>query len=397
MVKRFILVLFFTLNTAALFSQKQTLFTDKNYIDSRSVSLAQDKPMVIFFYATWCPHCNKMKNEVFTDSTVTAFYRKNFVRMAVDATSAYGQELRAKFKNKFIVTSFPTFAFIDTEENLLYCTSGELTKEAFLTQGNDVLLPENQLPTILKTYNADPTNADKCLKYITTIRKAGMDATSVTQSYLASLKPEDKFTELNWRVFSNGINNFDTDEFRFVVKNKDEFAKVASPSRVDKKIMYTISETLKPFVDNVDTVNYNKKRLVAEAFQIRKVDSLLYRFDIQILSQTTNTKKYQKVTSENVQKFSWNDPVLLYDICNTYYETINDKKGLLQAAEWSKHLLSLGESLDKYVLTTKLFLKLKDYKQASVYVQKGKALADKMNLKNEEINTLLAEVKKHKV
>lgn len=396
-MKKFLLVLLLVLNAAAVFSQQQTLFTDKNYNESLALSKAEKKPLVILFYATWCPHCNVMKREVFTDSTVTAFYRKNFIRMEVDATSTYGQELRTKFQNKFKVGSFPTFAFLDANEDLLYCTSGELTKEMFLTEGNTVLLPENQLPTVLKNYNADPSNPDKCLKYISIIRKAGLDATPVTQKYFSALKPEERFTELNWRVFANGINNFDTEEFKYVIKNKEAFAKVSSPSRVDKKIMYTISETLKPFVESVDTINYSKKRLVAESFQIRKIDSLLYRFDIQILSQTSNLKKYQKITTDNVQKFSWNDPVLLYDICNTYCETINDKKGLLQAAEWSKHLLSLGESLDRYVLTTKLFLKLKDYKQALLFVQKGKTLADSLSLKNEEINTLLAEVKKHKV
>lgn len=395
MVKKFILVLFLILNTAAVFSQTQTLFPDKKYDEALALSKAEKKPLVILFYATWCPHCNKMKHEIFTDSTVEAFYTKNFVCMAVDATSAYGQELKTKFQNKFRVNSFPTFAFLDSDENLLYCTSGELKKEAFLSEGNDVLLPENQIPNIKKAFYDDFSNADKCLNYISTIKKAGIDATSITQKYLSAKTEEEKFTEINWKVFAYGINNFDTDEFKFVIKNKDAFAKVVSAKRLDRKILYTISETLKTFVDKVDTINYDKKRLVAESFQNRKIDSLLFRLDIQIVSQTTNWKKYQKITSDNLEKYSGNDTVLLYDVCTTYLETINDKKGLLQASEWSKHLLSLGESLDKYALTTKLFLKLKDYKQALEFAQKGKSFADNLGLKGDEINTLLAEIKKH--
>ncbi|MDN3677331.1 thioredoxin fold domain-containing protein [Flavobacterium paronense] len=395
MIKKFILILFLILNTALAVGQKQTLFLDKNYTETLTKSKVEKKPIVILFYATWCVHCNKMKNEVFTDSIVTQFYRTNFILMAVDATSSYGQELRTKFQNKFKVSSFPTFVFMDSDESLLYCITGELTKDAFLSEGKDVLLPENQLPNILKTYNEDPSNQDKCLKYITTIRKAGMDATPIAQKYFSTKTQEERFTELNWRIFSNGINNFDTDEFKFVVKNKDSFSKVASPSRVDKKISYTISETLKPLVELGDTINYNKKRLIAKSFQIRKIDSLLYRFDIQLALQTGNLKKYKIITTENVQNFSWNDAVLLYDICNTYLETINDKKGLLQALEWSKHLISLGESIDKYVLTTKLSLKVKDHKQALLFAQKGKLLADSLGFKNDEINSLLAEAKRH--
>lgn len=395
MIKKFILVLFLMLNTALVLGQKQTLFIDKNYNEALAKSKVDKKPLLIFFYATWCPHCKKMKAEVFTDSIVTAFYRKNFILMSVDATSTYGQELRTKLKDKFIVSSFPTFAFLDSNENLLYCISGELKRDALLSEGNDVLLPENQLPNVIKNYNDDPSNPDKCLKYITTIRKAGLDATPIAQKYLKQKTEEEKFIEINWKVFAYGINNFDTDEFKFVVKNKDAFAKIVSPKRVERKILYTISETLKPFVDKVDSLNYDKKRLVAESFQIHKVDSLLYRLDIEILSKTSNPKKYQKITSDNVEKFSWKDTVLLYDICDTYLETINDKKGLLQAAEWSKHLLTFGESMDKYVLTTKLFIKLKDYKQALTFAQKGKTLADNLGFKSDDIDKLIEEIKKY--
>ena len=379
----------------AVFSQTQTLFLEKKYDETLALAKAEIKPLVILFYATWCPHCNIMKHEIFTDSTVVAFYRKNFVRMAVDSESDYGKELKIKFQSKFRVNSFPAFVFLDSDETLLYCVSGELKKDDFISEGTNILLPENQIPNLKKAFYDDFSNADKCLKYISTIKKAGIDATAITQKYLAAKTEEEKFTEMNWKVFAYGITNFDTDEFKFVVKNKNAFTKVVSPKRVDKKILFTISETMKPFVDNVDTINYNKKRLVAEAFQMRKVDSLLYRLDIQIVSQTTNWKKYQKIVSDNIEKYSWTDTVLLYDICNTYFESINDKKGLLQAAEWSKHLLSLSESLDKYALTTKLFMKLKDYKQALEYAQKGKNLADSLGLKGEEINTLLAEVQKH--
>ncbi|WP_264521262.1 thioredoxin family protein [Flavobacterium sp. N1994] len=368
---------------------------DKNYNETLALSKVEKKPLIIFFYASWCPHCNKMKNEIFTDSTVTAFYRKNYVRMAVDGTTTYGLELKTKFRNQFKVLNFPTFAFLDSNENLLYCVSGELKKEAFLSEGNDVLLPENQLPNIKNAFINDPSNIDKCLKYITTIRKAGFDATPITQKYFSTKTVEERFTEPNWKVFSNGINNFDTDEFKFVVQNKEAFYKVISPTRVDKKIVYTVSQTLRPFVEAIDTINYDKKRLVAEAFHFQKIDSLLYRFDVQILSGTPNWKKYQKVTSENVEKYSWKDPVMLSDICNTYLETVPDKKGLLLAINWGKHLMDFGESMDKYVLMTKLCLKVKDYKQAFDYAQKGKIFADNLNLKSDALDPLLLEVKKH--
>lgn len=387
------LLLFMVFNIAASFGQ-QTLFVDKNYDASLALARAENKPLVILFYANWCPHCNKMKKEVFTENSVIDFYSKNYICMSVDSESDYGKQLKTRFQDKFRINSFPTFAFLAADETLLYCNSGEFNKEKFLEEGNNTLLPENQLPTIKATYLADKKNPDKCLKYIVTLRKTGMDTTPIAQTYLAALSPEQKLEDINWRVFSNGINNFDTDEFKYVVANKDAFSKAISASRVDKKINYTISETLRPFVDKADTINYDKKRLIAEGFHIRKVDSIVYRYDLIIIPQTTNWKKYQKITTENVAKFSINDPVTLYDICNTYFETVKDKKGLLQAVEWSKHLLSIGENIERYIITSKLLMKLKDYKQALTFAENGKAFADRLKLNNSEFNALIEELKK---
>lgn len=393
MLRKIFLFLILACSTIA-FSQ-QTLFGDTKYDQALALSKTAKKPLIIMFYATWCPHCNIMKKEVFTNNEVISFYNQNFVCIMVDAETDYGKELKTKFQDKFRVTSYPTFAFLDGNETLLYCNSGEFNKEKFIAEGTDVLLPENQLANLKNAFLNDFTNVDKCMKYIITLRKAGIDATPIAQKYINTLKPEERFTETNWKVYSNGINNFDTDEFRFIIQNKEAFAKVASPTRIEKKITYTISETLRPLVNRVDTINYDKKRLVAAGFQNRKIDSLLYRFDMEIVSQTTNWRKYQKLTTENAEKFSWNDPVTLYDICNTYYETVNDKKGLLLAIDWSKHLLGIGETIDRYIVTSKLFKKVKDYKQALAFAEKGKAFADNLGLKNEEINTLLADIKKH--
>jgi len=393
-MKKCFLLFCLVLTISTSFGQ-QTLFVDKNYDQSLALAKSENKPLVVLFYATWCPHCNKMKKEVFTESSVVDFFLKNFVCMSVDSESDYGKGLKTKFQNKFRVNSFPTFVFLDGNETLLYCNSGEFDKAKFLEEGNNALLPENQLPNIKTAYLADPKNPDKCLKYIVNLRKAGIDATPIAQKYLAPLTPEEKLTDINWRVFSNGVSNFDTDEFKYVVANREAFAKAISPSRVEKKINYTISESLKPFVDKVDTLNYDKKRMIAEGFHNRKIDSIVYRYDLMIVSQTTNWKKYQQITTDNVSKFSLNDPVTLYDICNTYFETVKDKKGLQQAVEWSKLLLSKGENMERYIITSKLLMKLKDYKQALVYAEKGKALADSLGLKNDEMNSVLADLKKH--
>lgn len=394
-MRKVVLNLLLILNTAGAICQQQTLFTDKNYNESLELAKTENKLLVLLFHTSWCPHCGVMKRDVFTDKTVADFYSKNFVCMSVDAETEYGKELITKFQNKFSVKSFPTFVFLDANENLVYCNSGELKKDTFLSEGNNVLLPENQLPNMKNAFWADASNSDKCFKYVSNLRKAGVNPTPVAQKYWSTLNEEQKLTEPNWKIFAYGIQNFDTDEFRFVIQNKEKISKIISPKRVEKKIVYTISETLKPFVEKADTLNYNKKRFIAESFQIRKVDSLLFRMDVQLAIQTNNWKKYQRITSDNVEKFSWNDPAFLYDICDTYFHNISDKKGLLLAINWGKHMLDYGESVDKYLLLTNLSLKLKEYKMTIDFAQKGKSFANVLKLNSDALNPLLEEAKKH--
>lgn len=391
---RLLLIFFLSFTTFLVSGQKLTLFSEIKYEEALAAAKTEKKPLLMLFYTNWCPHCKKMKSEIFTDSEVVKFYQNNFVCMAVDADSAEGKDLRAKFTSQFKVTSFPTFAFIDSNENLLYCNSGEFKKDAFIVEGNGVLVPENQLPNIKKAFESESSNPDKCLKYIIALRQANLDATPVAQKYFSTKTEEERFSEINWKVFSNGINNFDTPEFNFVIKNKEAFGKVVSPARVDKKITYTISEVLKSYANISDTINYNKKRSVAQSFQWRKIDSLVYTFDLQILSQTSNWKKYQKVTFDNVEKFSSNDATALFNICDTYLKEIDDKKGLSQAVTWSRHLLTLSESKDKYILATKLLLKLKNYKQAAEMAQKGKSFVENVGFNADELNVLLEQIKK---
>jgi thioredoxin-related protein len=389
------LLLIVFLFTNSSIAQKQTLFVEKNYEEVIQQSKALNKPIVIMFYASWCVHCNKMKNEVFIDQNVINFYNDSYICMAIDSESQEGINIISKFKPKFKVKSFPTFAFIDSNENLLYCMSGEYKNDTFITEGKNVLIPENQFLNIKNTFNADVSNAENCIKFITVLRKAGFDATLVTQKYLATKSEADLFTELNWRILANGINSIDAKEINLILVKKEEFAKVSSPTRVEKKLIFIASDNLKPLADGLDTLNYYKKRPIAESFHIRKVDSLLFRFDLSIAEKTKNWKKYKQIVQSNAEKFAWKDATLLVDIATNYLNNYNDSNTIENAITYTLQSLSLGESLDKYKLISNLYIKNKDYKNALIYSEKAKAIALQSGWKTDEIEKLISEIKKH--
>ncbi len=375
-------------------AQKQTLFVDKDYQSILNQSKKENKPIALMFYASWCVHCNKMKNEVFTDKKVIKFYNSNFLCVAVNVESNEGVDLKKHFENKFKVKSFPTFSFLDGEENILNCISGELKVDDFITEGKNALLPENHFNNLFSLFNKDTSNAYNCIKYIIAIRKAGLDATEITKRYLKTMPEKEWFTENTWKIMSNGINKIDTYEINFINIHKEEFSKVASPTRVEKKLIYVANENLKPLIDLNDTINYYKLKPFAESFKIRKVDSLLFKFDLQLYGTNKNWKLYKSTAKNSVEKFAWKDSNTLVDICSVYLESIKDRTALAEAINWSKQALNLGESLDKYILISKLYLKVNDKKNALEYAQFGKESALKFGWKTNEIDTLLLKIKK---
>lgn len=393
-MKKILILLFFACFHIC-FGQKQTLFLDTNYDAAIAQSKKENKPLALMFYTKWCSHCNKMKSEVFVDSEVINFYSSNYICVAVDAESTIGGTLKNKLQNKFLVKSYPTFAFIDSNENLLICMAGEFKKEVFIQEGQKALLPDNQFNVIKDRFNADNSNSENCLRYIIAYRKAGFDATEVTQKYLKTKKDSELFTELNWKILANGINNLSAKEVSFISNKREEFAKVVGISRVEKKLIYMVSDNLKPLVEIGDTIQYNNKRPIAASLQIRKVDSLLFHYDLAIDEISSNWKNYKKNCEALTTKFAWNDSNTLVSICNNYLTHIDDKKNLDLAISYAKQALLLGKSLDKYILVSNLYAKENDYTNAIAYINYGRTTAKDFGWKTEDLDKLLADFKKH--
>ena len=74
---------------------------------------------------------------------------------------------------------------------------------------------------------------------------------------------------------------------------------------------------------------------------------------------------------------------------------LDDKKSLDLAVSWAKQALTLGESLDKYILIVNLYAKEKDYTNAKLYANNAKTVATNFGWKTEELDKLLVDLKKH--
>jgi thioredoxin-related protein len=390
---RFFCLLFLCFSLQTIHSQNQFVPDDTPYKTALENAKKEGKPLFVMLYADWCPHCNQMKKEVFSDPAVIDFLKKNYTCSWKNIEKEEGIALKDKYGTK----SLPAFLFIDPNtETLLYALKGESKKADFMTEANYSLNPKMQLPYLEKQFLADPSNSTTFFTYLNTLKK-GKDRTDLsipTHIYLNTQSDAQLVSELNWRVIANGVTDIKSREFQYVLSHQKDFAAVASQNRVDRKIESIVNELLRPYVDNLDTINYYKQREIAKSIRLQKTDSLVFKFDLTLAERTEKWDFYKKVTLENTEKLVWNDASFLKDIGQTYLKHITDTESLKKSISWVKHSLELNDSYDGNLLIARLYNKIKDKKSALKYAKDAKVICTEMTWSTKDVDDLLAELNK---
>lgn len=372
-------------------AQNQFVHDDISYKDALVKAKQENKPVFVMLFATWCPHCNVMKNSTFQDATVMTFLESNYVCVWKDIDKPEGLALKTKFDTK----SLPSFIIVDSNETILYNLKGEIKAAEFLNEIKNALNPKMQLPYLEKQFLADPSNANKCLAYLNTLRKGRerVDLSKATHTYLATQSDSQLLTEMNWRIIANGVSDIKSHEFQYVLQHQKEFGNVASPDRVEKKIINIVTELLRPYTESLDTVNYYKQREIAKSIRLQKTDSLIFSYDLTIAERSTNWKYYNKTALDGTQKYVWNTPSALKEIGQVYLKNITDVESLKKSIEWVKRSLNINDAYDGNLLLSRLYIKIKDKKSALVYAKKAKTICEEMDWDSKDADALLAELK----
>jgi thioredoxin-related protein len=381
---------FLLIFTSGMTAQTEVRFDDSGLQSVLHRAKTEHKPVFYMLYASWCPHCTKMKAEVFKDSTVANFMNKNFICAWQDIEKGEG----LMFKKKYNVKMFPSFLFLDENGTVLYHFNGEYKSAEFTAEAKIALDPQRQLPYLEKQFYADLSNSDKCIAFLTTLKKGSERAelNPHAQKYLATQSDAQLVSEKNWKIIANGVSDIESHPFRYVLQHQKEFAAVSSEKRVTKKIFYTVMELLQPYTDNLDTIHYVKDRAIAKTVGLQKTDSLVFRCDLVIAEKTKNWTGYKKAANESVEKYVWSDAKTLAEISNNYALHIADPSSLKYAIKWMQHALELKESYLADMALAKLYRKINDSKSAQVFAQKAKDFNGSFGFNTKEADDLLAEL-----
>jgi thioredoxin-related protein len=371
-------------------AQNNFKFDESDYQTIIKRSKQEKKSVFLMLYATWCPHCTKMKTEVLQDTLVQKLLNKNYIYSWQDIEKPEGIML----KNKFKVTSIPTFIFLDSNENELYRLKNEYKTTDFIAEIKNALNPKSQLPYLEKEFSKDPSNADKWLNYMNVMKKGRnrSDLSVTAHRYLETQSDQQLISQTNWQIISNGVTDITSREFQYVLHHQKEFEAISSPSRVERKISNIVTELLQPFTKNLDTINYKKQREIAQKIGSKKVDSLLFTYDIIIAERTGNWSSYKKTTIESTEKYAWNNSSLLKEISKNYLKHIAEIPSLKEAIKWTNHSLELNDVFDGNLLLSQLYLKINDKKMAVLKARKAKEICSGLGCNSKDIDELMLEL-----
>jgi thiol-disulfide isomerase/thioredoxin len=233
-------------------AQQKLDFDESGYQSILARAKKEQKPIFYMMYASWCSHCNKMKSEVFTDTLVINFMKKNFICASQDIEKGEGDFFRKKFGIRF----YPTFLFLDEDGKELYHTSGEFTPTNLIAEAQNAMTKEKQFPYLEQQFLSDVSNSDKCLAYLMALNK-GRDRNllaPIAMKYLATQSENQLISANNWKIIANGVTDPQSREFQFVLQHQKEFEAVASQKRVQRKIENIVVELLTPALEYKDTV-----------------------------------------------------------------------------------------------------------------------------------------------
>lgn len=329
-------------------------FVDVELMLERSAS--EKKQIFYMVYTDWCPYCNNMKATTLQDPEVISFLNNNYIFSGVN----FENPNISSIKNTYEIKTFPTFLMLNESGEEIARITGELKKEKLLSELKLALNPRQHLTFLKSQYESNKSNGTNCLRYVVALKKGRKrsEVNPIAHAYFETVSDEKMVNLVNWRIFTNGISDIESREYKYVVANQERFAQIASKSRVDNKFINSVMELMKTAVNSTSTISYQQLRKVAATITSSAVDSLLFMYDLEHFELNKNWEGYKAAAVNNIEKYSWESVNEIHKISLNVMQNFSDKNSLNQSLSWIKHANSIRDSHKGLLIEARVHRKL---------------------------------------
>ena len=251
-----------------LSAQEQGIQFDKskNWKEVVEKATRENKYIYMDVMATWCPPCQMMVKNVFTQKEVGDFYNENFicVKLQTDKTAKDDEYVKSwyadaeRIDKEFNIRSLPTSLYFNPKGELVHVVVGAipLAKE-FVEIGKMALDENQQIFTRLRKYEQGEKDVEFLyalsvdLKYNVGDMK---NAVKVANTFWQTITPEEQLLAKGVRYAADFLVNVDDTLFNFFLTHEKEIDAILGKRAAESKVIRLIEKKyMAPLVK--DTVN----------------------------------------------------------------------------------------------------------------------------------------------
>jgi thioredoxin-related protein len=339
-----------------------------------------------------CAPCKRMAKKVFTDKKVGDFYNQHFINVKLDMDKGENS-LMAK---KYAIESYPTYLFINADDDLVYRGGGFTEIDTFLKMGDAATDPKMQFNTLKKQYLKGNNSIDFLKKFSYVCLKNQDDAltSEASKAYLNTQK--DWLSKENMLYIKDFSTWIDNPAYGFILKNKDAFyAEFGCKFIAGLEDFRPASNVYRRFFDeNKKEFDSLKVKAFLNAYLPKELaDKTISRLAIWQFEEKNDTVNTLKSAISFFEKYTTADPRVLGRLSETVYEQSNDKVQLEKTLKWVLKAIEIEEDFGNDN-AAHLYFKLKNKIKAKEYATKALNKAKQLQEDCSKIEELLAEIEK---
>jgi tetratricopeptide (TPR) repeat protein len=345
------------------------LFVYSNSIDWKFETTkyeSSDKPVLIYFYTVWCPSCNWVEENIFTQQKIVNFTEK-FLCLKINADKKDSWKLKSKFN----VGGYPTIVFTNNNFEETKRIVGIVSYKKFLSILKEVYYNNATLTDLLNETKKDPNNP--ILFFKIAVKYHEKNDFENAFSYFIEIK--DKLPEEKEKIYEGIIDYYkEKNDIENILKFSKEYINFSKSPNYP----FYYSDYLNFLKPNIKELKIAQNKI--EKFIKLNPKSLYlsdYYFALADFSSRDDAKIYYKKTIVILEKKIKSKPLkynkayisdLLYA-----YDKLEEEKKYTNLVE--KVIEIFKDEFTFYYKYAKFLYKKNNYQDASKYIDKAEELS----------------------
>jgi thioredoxin-related protein len=290
------------LSLTLLSTQAQEINFEKGtWKETVAKAKAQNKPIFIDFFTTWCGPCKLLEQKVYSKPEVIQKMNTNFINFKIDAEKGEGPDLARRYE----VSAYPYLVWADKNQNILLTDAGYMPVGEFMKSVDNALnqYKEGRLEDYENQYRSGKRDAVFMADFINKRHAMVMDNRDLVEQYLLAIPATEQTSEKTLKLLSENTFTLNGKAIE-ILKNQSAFKKygISTLETVSNTMMEYFRSALK--AKNLDLL----ERLTTHNLQLNPTEAGRQneRYRMEFYKNANNTPKYLETAQNLADKYLMN-------------------------------------------------------------------------------------------